>query len=85
VQQWVRQSRGSGRNLDLHEQLQSGRSVNAAHSLNRQKKSTNLFKKSMHFSNSHNGKVNVGLASVNHVTAGLGHGRIYVYATQATA
>jgi hypothetical protein len=30
-------------------------------------------------------KLNIGLASVNHVTADLGHGRIYVYATQETA
>jgi hypothetical protein len=29
--------------------------------------------------------LNIGLASVNHATAGLGHGQIYVYATQAMA
>jgi biotin operon repressor len=73
----VTKSRDSSRNMDLNDQLQSGRSVTETHSLNRHK-INKLNKKNQYISQTViMEKLKIGLASVNHVIAGLGHGWIY--------
>ena len=53
---WVRKSRDSGRNVELHDQQRSGRPVTTVHNVNGQTADELIFIKSKNLSESHSGK-----------------------------
>jgi hypothetical protein len=68
---WVRKLRHSGGNLDLNDQPRSGRSVTATHYVNRQKVNKLIKKNRGITRRAIEEKLNIGLARVNEIVAGL--------------
>jgi hypothetical protein len=78
-------SGGSSGNLDSNDQSPSGRSVTTTRDLNRQIIVEIIKKKSTNFSDSRCRELNIGMARVNEIIAGLGYARPHTNAATTAA
>jgi biotin operon repressor len=72
----VRKSKNSGGNLALNNQPQSGKPVGATHNFNRQKFNELIQENHRISQKAIAQKLNIGLASVNEIIAGLGYKKV---------